>query len=922
VLAMNMPLTGVEGALYNTIAIGVALMFESAIGLPPALVDSAKSGSAPPVRRNAHKVATPSKATNKVIVSKVVPAGRERWLRWAYVGAALLLVAYHGGTRAAESRAERSVEMRLCKRLREGLDATTPRMSRLLTKFTESRRATAAVTADAETILSAWTFAVEHWQQALAQKRSQVSVNNMSVADPETTRQVVAQALGRTEVPEDMADTDVVAEVYNLMGLNRLLITDESKPFFVTAVRSHREQRARTLEAWEVIKRLVYESEDSVENAAAEDGGATGQRQEASKRVPVELGAALATAARGDAIIIDGVAPLMQQPSQVYQAVNRSLAEYDLPAYMTDEAVLAELFTLLELPRDAVSFAAERLLLDAIRAHRADRAATVARSLGELLSKVVAVVRNDTSALDLNGSPQLQGHETWSLAAINQTFQALLPDVLALMEASPNETDAAAYSRFLDLANLTHDEAAATLPHVTYEPKGGHDALSSSTASKPSAEGVGESLLHASFVEARVRRAAEARAQSTFEELIATVRAEDPTLAAEDAAKAESGARYELKRERWLKQLLQRAVEADVTEATVLLQRAEEDGTEALAHHAVDAATAGTITATEGARSLLPDGIAVDYNSASVTAWGGEWQVLRAKRQNRSLEVSTTAERQEAKKHEHYARLLKLPRLIDEVLATWIDPADDLSDKQIFQELLRMMGLPETVELRLMRAMIEAVKQHRLRREREEMERGDWADLGAESVALRTSWRTAHPVTLQTAEALVNVGGEGNDFALFLAAMLQAIGARVRLSVGCSRNVTLAMQNSGTQPPKDASGQLPADAVQVCQLFAEVRLGRNPTKIGAWVRAWLPHSKWLGRRYHYRLDRDGYAWLNLDWVDGGRLQRPGVPYKHFDTLVTYHPVSLIWEVDGEELDSAGMPRPRKAVVDSLRIGVR
>lgn len=54
VLAMNMPLTGVEGALYNTIAIGVALMFESAIGLPPALVDSAKSGSAPPVRSAPH----------------------------------------------------------------------------------------------------------------------------------------------------------------------------------------------------------------------------------------------------------------------------------------------------------------------------------------------------------------------------------------------------------------------------------------------------------------------------------------------------------------------------------------------------------------------------------------------------------------------------------------------------------------------------------------------------------------------------------------------------------------------------------------------------------------------------------------------------------------------------------------------------
>ena len=60
--------------------------------------------------------------------------------------------------------------------------------------------------------------------------------------------------------------------------------------------------------------------------------------------------------------------------------------------------------------------------------------------------------------------------------------------------------------------------------------------------------------------------------------------------------------------------------------------------------------------------------------------------------------------RVEAKKHEHYARLLKLPRLIDETLATWIDPTEDLSDKQIFHELLRMMGLVDAVEPRLMRA--------------------------------------------------------------------------------------------------------------------------------------------------------------------------------------------------------------------------
>lgn len=52
--------------------------------------------------------------------------------------------------------------------------------------------------------------------------------------------------------------------------------------------------------------------------------------------------------------------------------MNRSLAEYDLPTHMADEAVLSELFGLLELPRDAVTFRTERLLLDAIAAHRCD----------------------------------------------------------------------------------------------------------------------------------------------------------------------------------------------------------------------------------------------------------------------------------------------------------------------------------------------------------------------------------------------------------------------------------------------------------------------------------------------------------------------------------------------------------------------
>ena len=104
-----------------------------------------------------------------------------------------------------------------------------------------------------------------------------------------------------------------------------------------------------------------------------------------------------------------------------------------------------------------------------------------------------------------------------------------------------------------------------------------------------------------------------------------------------------------------------------------------------------------------------------------------------------------------------------------------------------------MMGLPETIEGRLMRAMIEAAKQHRLRREREEIEKGDWADVAPESVALRPTWGTAHPpaAALRTAASMVNTGGDGSDFALFVAAILESLGAHVRLAIGCANNVTL-----------------------------------------------------------------------------------------------------------------------------------
>ena len=74
--------------------------------------------------------------------------------------------------------------------------------------------------------------------------------------------------------------------------------------------------------------------------------------------------------------------------------------------------------------------------------------------------------------------------------------------------------------------------------------------------------------------------------------------------------------------------------------------------------------------------------------------------------------------------------------------------------------------------------------------------------------------------------------------------------------------------------------------------------------MAAWVRQVLPGSRWLDKAYSYRLDVQGYAWLNLDAIDGHRGQRPGVPYKAFASTSTFYPRSLVWEVEGSETDSA------------------
>lgn len=101
-----------------------------------------------------------------------------------------------------------------------------------------------------------------------------------------------------------------------------------------------------------------------------------------------------------------------------------------------------------------------------------------------------------------------------------------------------------------------------------------------------------------------------------------------------------------------------------------------------------------------------------------------------------------------------------------------------------------------------------------------------------------------------------------------------------------------------------------------------MRLGKLPSKLVSWGRNWLGGSKWLGKTYHYRLDRAGFVWLNLDWIDNERVQRPGAPYKAYERATIYYPSANTWETEGEPLDSNGNPKLQYSVVESLAMGMR
>ena len=197
-LALALPIFGAHTSLANLYGIGAALALDAASALPFIGGDKSPGGRAASghenrngagggvgVGRGGHQKGKGGKE------KKGAGANRERWTRIAQVSAAVVVVAYHSGARLAELRAGRRAEAAMSRQIAAVMDADAPNVAALLGKFGETR----PLTADAASMLSLWTYATEHWNQALALPAAAINVNNLSAADGETLRQVAPDTI-------------------------------------------------------------------------------------------------------------------------------------------------------------------------------------------------------------------------------------------------------------------------------------------------------------------------------------------------------------------------------------------------------------------------------------------------------------------------------------------------------------------------------------------------------------------------------------------------------------------------------------------------------------------------------------------------------------------------------------------------------
>jgi hypothetical protein len=210
-------------------------------------------------------------------------------------------------------------------------------------------------------------------------------------------------------------------------------------------------------------------------------------------------------------------------------------------------------------------------------------------------------------------------------------------------------------------------------------------------------------------------------------------------------------------------------------------------------------------------------------------------------------------------------------------------PAPRRARRAQVAELCRMLSLPEGGALppELDEALSLAVRAHREARAADDAlphaaaESSLTVDARAEAeaaglqYALRLALPYVEPLRALPAALADTLAthADGNSFAVLLYALLRAVGARARLTLGCvpPDDVEAAVAEAGSaaerEARRDALAALadaqsgPALAAGECALFSEVRIGKGTARLEAWAAHILAHYR-ESRELHYRTDRE------------------------------------------------------------------
>ena len=81
-----------------------------------------------------------------------------------------------------------------------------------------------------------------------------------------------------------------------------------------------------------------------------------------------------------------------------------------------------------------------------------------------------------------------------------------------------------------------------------------------------------------------------------------------------------------------------------------------------------------------------------------------------------------------------------------------------------------------------------------------------------------------------------------------------------------------------------------------------MRIGRGQQRLSQWAARIYSGSR-EARTLHFRTDRDGFAWLSLDWQDAAKLQAPGAPYRRYGEATAFYLEQGSvgrWDADSDE----------------------